>query len=535
MAVYFAPPDPSGSAGIGASMGKSLQKTLMMLTQNKMLQQQQQQQQQQMMQMQEQQKQRKASDVAQGLNAMGLPPEISEQISSMPESQQNMFMKQFFGSQAFGAAQEGVTGQLEEGLQTVEGADQLQQLLGPQMQQAPQGGAPQEAPEMPEADQVALAEQMQAQVDNLSPEDKKALKTEIDQAVKAAAPMEPKVKEMKEPSISTADESKISSAINKLPAGKREEARSTINNALSGKEGKVISDPPIPVAAKSFGNIPKLSVKADSLRKVPAGKKTFQELLMTPRPTASDKRMATDIAYKEGRLETMKGRLETQKGRVAVQKQNQINAATKAYYDDTLKSAKGATKMNMLLAKQKALIKKGNLSSPLVYNATQLSKKLKAPLDFLLSEDSQVFQKIMQDYSKGAKDYYGGNMTQGELDRLMETVPSLAQTRGAKLETIRNNKLTNEMFKLKFKVMNEVIEMNGGERPANMGMIVETRAAPLMKKLTERFSKPRKEVRLRIKAEAEAASKRGPVGKVFHGIESVRKYLSSGVKGFRGG
>lgn len=411
MAVLFAPQDPSGSAGIGASIGESLNKTLMMLTKNKMLQQQQQ-----------QQRQQKADDVKQGLSAMGIPEEVSEQIAYMPESQQNMFLKQFFGSQAFGAPQEGVTGQLEEGLQALEGEGQMGGLLDQQQQPPSEEDVSPITPQALDQDYTELTKQLQAKVDLLSPKDKKALKAEIQQA-RGIKPV--------------------------VPVGASREAK-----------------PGYRLQAK------------------PTRKKSFQELLATPRPSSADKYKAEEMLMK--------------KEAMSFKKQKATDIDTKKYFDETMNAGKAARDNDMRLNRMEELLDKkdfmgGNRLTPsILYSTLETVNKglwgvglnLKGAL---LTRDAQEFEKLTSDFAKGVKEIFGSRLSTREVELYMKTIPNLAQSDAGKRAVIKNWKIMNQAALIRKKAMAEAIDMNDGMRPANLQMIVEKKVGPKLDRLARSF------------------------------------------------
>ena len=443
MAVLFAPPDPSGSAGIGASMGKSIQKTLEMLTQGKIQQQQQQQAMMFQQQMMQQQQQKKAFDISQGLASMGVPEELSEKISRMPEGQQSMFLNQFFGSQAFAQPGEGVSGHLEAGQRRVEETGKLEELLGAPMETETEGapGEPLTAPQAPgvpsgpEPDIAAITKQVQEKVAGMSPEDKKTLKAEI----------------AKETSMS-----KLS------PAKQREERAIPAGASREAKPGY-------------------------RLQAKPAAKKSFAELLATPRPTLADKAKARAEIAKEKAADLAERKF-TEK------KQKAINNETKGFYDSTMKAAKAARENDMRLSRMTDLLDKGNLNAPTTYSLLERINKgiFKVGFNFkgaLLSDDSQVFEKLTADFTKGVKDVFGSRVTTTEVELFMKTVPNLTQSHRGKREVIRNWKILNKAATVKKKAMADIIAMNGGNRPKNLALLVDKKVGPQLDKLSARFAK----------------------------------------------
>ena len=414
-----------------------------MLTQSKIQQQQQQQAMMFQQQLMQQQQQKKAFDISQGLASMGIPEELSDKISRMPEGQQGMFLKQFFGSQAFAQPGEGVSGQLEAGARRVEETGKLEDLLGAPMQADP-GGAPGKplaapqapgVPSEPEPDIAALTKQVQEKVSSLSPEDKKILKAEI------------------------AEETKIA----KLSPAKQREERA------------------IPAGASSEAK------PGYRLQAKPTAKKSFAELLATPRPTAADKAKARAEIAKDKKMD-----LEERKFTEA--KQKNINADTKAFYDSTLKSAKAAKENDMRLSRMTSLLDKGDLNQPLIYSLLERINKgiFGFGMNFkgdMLSDDSQVFEKLTSDFTKGVKDVFGNKVTATEVALFMKTVPNLTQSHQGKREVIRNWKLLNKAATVKKKAMADIIAMNGGERPKNLTLLVDKKVGPQLDKLAKSFAR----------------------------------------------
>jgi hypothetical protein len=440
-----------------------------MLAQSKLMQQQQA----QAMQMQEMQKQRKAFDIAQGLSSMGVPGEMSEKIAMMPESQQNLFLKQFFGSQAFGGAAGGQTGQLEEGLQTLQGAEQMaeqqgmpggiEQLLGepgqairpeaPQVQaeavETPEGevAAVQEEQPTPGTDMSAITQQVQSQIDRLSPSDRKSLKEEVSR--------------MREG----------------IPADASREA-----------------------------------VPGYRIQRKPTSQKSFQELLSTPRPSLADKKRVQDMRLAEEKM--------------SLKKRKKIDAETRPFFKETMAAGKGARENDMRIGRMENLIKTGKLNAPGFYSLLETVGKgifgfginLKGTL---LSEESQAFEKLTADFAKGAKEVFGSRLSTKEVELYMKSIPNLSQSDGGKRRVIRNWKLMNEAAKVRKSAMMDIIEMNGGRRPANLEMMVEKKVGPKLDRLSEKF----KEGATGKKKKEEPTT---VIGKIFGGIEGARRWLEGG-------
>lgn len=452
MAIYFQPGGQSRSGSLGSSIGEGLGRTLQMLTQNKMLQQQQQQKQQfemdklmQMQQMQEEQRERRGFDIAQGLSSMGIPREVSENIARMPEGQQNMFLKQFFGSQASMPGQLGAPGPAEQP------GSRLGEMLG--MQQETEEGAPGQPPQQFEEEQETITE-----------EQRQELPGKLADFQKISEPGEDYTEIRK----------RIQDSVNQLSADEKKSLRTEIQRAT--KEAARFAERKAAKAAIPEG-ASREAKPGYRIQAKPTRRKTFQELLATPRPSGEDRKRAEDMAIKrEG---------------ISAAKQRSIDASTKDYYSKTLAAGKDAQANDMRLARMKELNQSGDLSSPAWASALETVSKgvfgLGLNLKFLQTADSQEFDKLSKDFLKNAKSIFGSRVTEGEIKMFLQTIPTLVQTKEARNRVIRNMKMLNEGAKLRKKAMVDVIEMNGGERPSNMEIIIEKKVGPKLDKIAEAF------------------------------------------------
>jgi len=490
MAVILAPKEyGSRYSSLGASLGKGLSQTLSMLTQNKILQQQQE----QMARLQEQQQQQRSSEISSGLSSLGVPREMAGAISKMPEGFQGMFMKQFLGSSAFGADR-GRSGQLEEGLRALDSgeAGQLEQLLGQQPQEAAPPPMQQFAPSveppgippsvMPGAQPGTLPGTLPgAPAEPLKPEPEPA----------PAAHQGRRRDEDETAKMTKKVQKEVQSEVDKLAPEDRRLLKKQVGRM---KEG-------IPLSAS------KESEESYRIQAKPTKKKTFKELLATPRPTAADKKRAEDMAMKKESL--------------SFAKQKEVNKNTKEFFSSTMKSGKAARENDMRLKRMTTLLKKGKLTNPGFYNLLNTIDKgifgFGINLKFLMNPDSQEFEKLTTDFTKGAKDIFGSRVTQTEIQLFLKTIPTLAQSDGGKKRVLRNWKMLNEAAKIKKKAMLEIIEMNGGQRPLGLETLVEKKVGPKLDQIAKDFAGKKK------KHNKQSTS---VLGGLLGGIESMRKYLS---------
>jgi len=401
MAIYFSPHAATGAGAMGESIGKSLAQTLNMLTQRKM---------------QQQQRKQRFGEISEGLQSLGVPAEMAQGVSRLPEKQQALFMQQLLGSEAFGAPQQQAgLGQMLGGQQQQQPVEQQQglgQLLGGQQQQVGQGA---------DADYQALQNQVQQRADALSPEEKKQLKVEIGEMGR----------------------------INALPPDRQKEELSIPANA--SREAR----------------------PGYRLQARPTRKKTFQELLATPRPSAADKKRAEDMLMKQAKLQETK--------------QSRYDKNTAEYHKEAMKLGKSSRETRMRLSRMKELNEKGDLPSAGFASVLDTAGKV-INLSSLMSADAQEFDKLSKDFLKGAKAIFGSRVTEGEIKLFLKTVPTLSQTQEGRRRIIRNMTMLNKGGELRKKAMLEIMDMNGGERPLNLEALVEKKVGPELDKIANDFA-----------------------------------------------
>lgn len=171
---------------------------------------------------------------------------------------------------------------------------------------------------------------------------------------------------------------------------------------------------------------------------------------------------------------------------------------TKESFDEISKGARGAKDGNVRLDRMIELIKGGNLSWPSAASFLDtiakgipipLAGNLGLDLHFVESKDTHEFRKLTSDFIKGAKDVFGGRVTNLDLESFMKTIPNVTQSDEGKIAVIRNMRLFNSANLARKKAMDEIIELNGGERPRNLSKLIEDRASDQLDALAEEFKK----------------------------------------------
>ena len=432
MAIYFQPHDPysSRSASLGSSIGKSLADTLNMLAQKKQ---------------QQIQTQKQAIGIATGLNAMGVPPQVAEKIAVMPPQHQEMFMKQFFGSQAFMPQQQ------ESPL-----SEMLNQQTPYAQVQAPSQQEPLSGLQTPIEQQSQQAE-TGSLLSQLSPNTQQELQT-----------------------------SSLSGNLQNQPS-EIQQPTGGLNPLKKSDRSYLMKKAAIEGTRDAIPNTISASIRQNTLQKKPSEQKSFQELLATPRPTAAD-RLKLDVLRRKEALE--KKKMDFAERKFEYQKQDSIDKSTQKDYDTIKDKYKGAIENDWRLNKLEALVKKGNLDKPVTAALIKAAglKEFGIDLSSLMTADSQEFQKISNDFIKNAKSIFGARVTEGEIRLFLQTVPNLMQTDDGKRRIIRNMKLFNQADKLRFKAMNDIVEMNGNKRPKNLMSLVEKKVKPQLDVIGKKYA-----------------------------------------------
>lgn len=157
---------------------------------------------------------------------------------------------------------------------------------------------------------------------------------------------------------------------------------------------------------------------------------------------------------------------------------------TAKYRDEIVKLAENAKKSNATLDKMETLNREGKLTNPLYYSLLK-----KAGLDFsaLMSPQSQEYQKLEQEFLRGAKDIFGSRVTQMEMQQFLKGIPNLSQTSAGKSRVSRNLKIMNEAAGIKEKIIDEITENGAKAPPYDLAAQVYKRSEAKLDKLYDEF------------------------------------------------
>lgn len=80
------------------------------------------------------------------------------------------------------------------------------------------------------------------------------------------------------------------------------------------------------------------------------------------------------------------------------------------------------------------------------------------------SADAQRFAKTVNDFTVNAKDSFGARVSNFELDRFMQRLPTLANSEEGRAQIIRQMQIINQMNSLRNQTLKDVFEEHGGVR-----------------------------------------------------------------------
>lgn len=105
----------------------------------------------------------------------------------------------------------------------------------------------------------------------------------------------------------------------------------------------------------------------------------------------------------------------------------------------------------------------------------------------ITSSNTEEFEKLSNEFIKGAKVLFGNRITNDELKAYLAIIPTLAQTDHGKLQIIKNMEVANKIAKIKYDAMRRIIHENGNRRPADLLFQIDDRTKSEVDKLTQQF------------------------------------------------
>jgi len=195
--------------------------------------------------------------------------------------------------------------------------------------------------------------------------------------------------------------------------------------------------------------------------------------------------------------------------------------------ESIIKDSQSARSQLTDLSRIDELNKSGKLDTP---GYVEFLKRSGLDIPALMNPESEEFQKIVQNFTKDAKTYFGGRVSNFEVEQFLKTVPSLSQSPEGRNRVMSNLKRLSQAKLDYYNTYKEILRDNKGVPPYDLLEQLEDRMESKYEKLSEAFRKslekkvPAGQNRLITALQATVGSIAGIPGAVIGGIG---KLLSS--------
>lgn len=246
-----------------------------------------------------------------------------------------------------------------------------------------------------------------------------------------------------------------------------------VEDIISGKEPQTIQQqlqktPEEQYAAKAPEKISETPVKVST--KLPPGALADQEQDRLENYISSNKLSPSQADKVREKFEKRSDKYEKQ--------QEKIDKSTDEWNKDISNKKTAALDSNTELQVMRNAIASGTLPNPMTVSILNTLEhgiggyvgiNLK-PMFY--SKEAQEFEKTATGFSKFAKQFFGARITEGEVNIILKTVPSLLNSDEGKIKLIENIERMNNVNIEAGNIRDRIIEENGGYRPKNIEALV---------------------------------------------------------------
>jgi len=154
--------------------------------------------------------------------------------------------------------------------------------------------------------------------------------------------------------------------------------------------------------------------------------------------------------------------------------------------------------------------------------------KLGLDLNLFKNDESQAFVKMQTSFAKNAKKYFGGRITNFEIQTLLKLIPSLKQSRVAR-EIVGNGLLLiNESKQAEIDSLNEIMKENNGVPPLGIRQMVKERTSDKRDEIAKRYGDLIVSSKLNISHDPVKNKE-----KIIRGTDSGSRFRSDGTNWLR--
>lgn len=201
---------------------------------------------------------------------------------------------------------------------------------------------------------------------------------------------------------------------------------------------------------------------------------------------------------------------------LAQQKELAQEKATKEVRHDIVQKARAAKQDLRDLDRLEELQNTGKLDTP---GYTEFLSKAGMDIQALKNPESEEFQKIQANFLRNAKQYFGGRISNYEVESFLKTIPSLSNSNEGRKRVIANLKNISRGAIQYNEAMKEVLAENKGIPPFDLEERIDDKIDKRMDKISDLFKKdlakpvPKEQSRLVTALQAGAGKVVGNIGR----------------------
>lgn len=103
------------------------------------------------------------------------------------------------------------------------------------------------------------------------------------------------------------------------------------------------------------------------------------------------------------------------------------------------------------------------------------------------TKETQEFKKLQTEFLRNAKSIFGGRITNEEMRRYLDSIPSLSQSKEGRAQVLNDMKLMGQAAQLRDQAMSQIIRENNGIPPLDLRTRIEERIAPQLDEISRQY------------------------------------------------
>jgi len=205
---------------------------------------------------------------------------------------------------------------------------------------------------------------------------------------------------------------------------------------------------------------------------------------VAPQPVPEQKQKGVQLEGLNPKQATEIAKLALEQQKLARQERSEAFKETKALREE-LRTKKNSAKAKLEdLDRMEELEKEGKLDTA---GYSEFLKRSGLDIPALMSEGSEEFNKIATNFIRDAKEYFGGRISNFEIEQFLKTVPSLSQSPEGRKRVIANLRRIEQLGVATYDAYKEVLKENGGVPPLDLGEQVDDKLDKKREAITKRF------------------------------------------------